>query len=341
MSAPIYLYTGPEFGLRNEAVLAVKDAMRKKYGAVEDYVFYSVETGIEGALEVLATDSLFTAATCVIYRGAEVIKKKADIEQISAWLNSVKSKSDSGSSVLILVSDEISVDSKLEKLVPKENRGIFWEMFENRKIPWIKDFFRKNGYSVTDSACEELLDLVENNTEALRNECSRFFACFEKGTEITEKEVDAIVAHNRTESPFTLFDAMADNTKGAPERLENSLEILQKLLLSKSAPVAIIAGLTFCFRRLCTWHTLMAGGLGDEASLKSNGFTSSIARKQYQRAAQVWTPGQAAAITALLASTDMELRSGGRSLSDTVLEMLVYSIIIKKGAKIQDYSESV
>ena len=35
MAAPVYLYAGPEFGERNQAVDSVKTALKKKFGAID------------------------------------------------------------------------------------------------------------------------------------------------------------------------------------------------------------------------------------------------------------------------------------------------------------------
>lgn len=335
MSAPLYLFSGPEIGERTEAVAAVKDSLKKKFGSLEVYTYYSVETDPQSALVQLYSESLFSAATCVVYNGAETIKKKEDIDKIASW-----AKGAGEASVLILVSDEISCDSKLEKIVPKENRKQFWEMFEDRKIPWLKNYFSKNGFSIDDDACEEILDLVENNTQALKSECSRFFVCFEPGARITVQNVDQLIEHNREESAFTLFDAMAQNSKLAQERLETALGILQKIRLSKdSSSVALLAGLAYCFRRLEAWQNLERAGRTDEFTLKTNGFASKKSRSQFSSAARVWTLGQTVAIKALIARVDMQIRSSGTGLEDTLLQTLIYSIVVKKGASLSVWEE--
>lgn len=335
MKMSLYLYSGPEFGERDDAVSAIKDSLQKKFSSCEFYSYYAVETPIADAMQKLYGASLFSEATCVIFHGAEQIKKKEDIQKIADW-----AKGAGESSVLILVSDEISCDAKLEKIVAKECRRQFWEMFDEQKIPWLKNYFSKNGYSIENDACEEILDLVENNTQALKNECSRFFVCFPPGAKITVENVDSLIEHGREESAFTLFDAMADGAKSPSERLEGALGILQKIRLSKdSSSVMIISGLSYCFRRLSAWYALKIAGKTDDFSLKTSGFASKKSRRQYSSAERVWNYGQSAAICALLSETDMQIRSGGAGLEDTLLQMLLYEIIMKRGARISAYSE--
>ena len=324
--------------MRDEAAEAVVKSLKKKFGEVEEHVYYLSETSIGQMLSVLDNGNLFASATCVICKNAELLKKKEDVQLVEEWCKSAD-ESGEASSALIFISDEISVDSKLDKLVPADNKKKFWEMFDNQKIPWLTDYFRKNGYTLTADAAQMILDMVDNNTLALKNECSRFFVCLEKGKTVTPEDIDSFLTHNREENAFTLFKQMIASYDSENKRLQESLDVLQGIRLSKdNSSVMIIAGLSSCFRKLVLWHHLQEesnGGYGpSEATLKSNGFASSLIQGQYRKAAKVWTKGQATAILAQLSSTDMEIRSGGTAMEDILLQKLIFEIVTKKGASI-------
>lgn len=329
MAGQIYLYTGPEFGERNEAVDAVKTGLKKKFGDIDEHLFYLQETPFGQIMTILQSGTLFSNGVCIVCKGAELLKKKDDLAMISDWLDSNPDES----SVLILVSDEVSVDSKLDKLVPAQNKKKFWEMFDNQKVPWLTKFFQKNGYRLNQDAAELILDMIENNTQALKAECSRFFIIFPKDHTVTVEDVEKILTHNREESAFTLFNQISQSGEPVQKRFENGISILQKIRLSKdSSSVMLIAALSSCFRKLVLWHKVTANGLPDSFTLKVNGFSSVPMQNQYKNAAKIWTIGQATAILAVLASTDMEIRSGGSLMEDILLEKMLYEIVIKKGA---------
>lgn len=329
MTPPVYLFTGPEFGERNDAIENLKNSISKKFGSVDNYLFYASETPVNEFMSVLQNESLFSEATFITVKNAETIKKKDEIEIILNWIKNVKSEN----AVLVLVSDEISVDSKIEKAVPSSNQKKFWEMYEDKKLPWLQNYFSKNGYTLTEDAGNLILSLIENNTQSLKAECSKFFICFPKGTKITEETVDKILTHTREENAFSLFDAMSNSQKTSQERFQNSLEILQKIRLSKeNSSVMIIAGLSSCFRKLSLWHKLRLERKNDDFNLKINGFSSAKIKKQYLSAAKNWTSGETSAILSILAETDMNIRSGGTLLENTLLEKALYEIIIKKGS---------
>lgn len=329
MTPPVYLFTGPEFGERNDAIENLKNSVSKKFGSVDNYLFYASETPVNEFMSVLQNESLFSETTFITVKNAETIKKKDEIEIILNWIKNVKSEN----AVLVLVSDEISVDSKIEKAVPSSNQKKFWEMYEDKKLPWLQNYFSKNGYTLTEDAGNLILSLIENNTQSLKAECSKFFICFPKGTKITEETVDKILTHTREENAFSLFDAMSNSQKTSQERFQNSLEILQKIRLSKeNSSVMIIAGLSSCFRKLSLWHKLRLEGKNDDFNLKINGFSSAKIKKQYLSASKNWTSGETSAILSILAETDMNIRSGGTLLENTLLEKALYEIIIKKGS---------
>ena len=315
---PIYLFTGPEFGLRDDAVNEIKKIQKKQIGEIDEQNFYLIETPFAQVMSVLQSGNLFASGLCVVCKNAELLKKKEDLALISQWLEIADF-----SSILILISDEISVDSKLDKLVPKENKKIFWEMFDNKKQEWLTNYICTNGYKIKPAAVQLILDLVENNTQALKSECYRLFLCFTKGHEFSEKDIEEVLSSNREENIFDLFDVMTDEKLSVSARLEKALVTLQKIRLSKeNSSVMLLAGLSSCFTKVVNWHKI-----GEKAVF------GATQQKIYRKASQVWTIGQATAILANIASADMEIRSGGSQMEDIVLQKIIYEIVMKKGSQ--------
>ena len=83
-----------------------------------------------------------------------------------------------------------------------------------------------------------------------------------------------------------------------------------------------------------SWISINDDGYVDEQILSQNGFSSKLQQKQYRSAAKLWTIGQTTAILAILAATDMEIRSNGSLMEDVLLQKMIYEIVIKKGATI-------
>ncbi len=337
---PLWLFLGPEIGNKNDEVQKIRSLIKKELGDVDEDVFYANETSVSEVLSLLKNGSLFSAGRLVILRGLELVKKKEDIALLSDWASALEKKDKSEqTSWLVLVSDEISVDKKIDNLVPKQNKKVFWEMFENQKTEWLKNWFSKEGFSIEADAIDTILELVENNTETLRSECSRFSLCFEKGHYITVDDVDTVLSHSREESPFTLFAALCDTQKNPSDRLSFSLTLLQHIRNSKeSSYVQFIAALTHCFRRLKAWHNLHDKSYPSDFDLKTSGFSSKKMQSQYAMAAKIWSAKETILCLSLLSKTDMAIRSTGHAIEEIALQELLYSLVVKKGRELQVYT---
>lgn len=329
MESAIYLFTGPEIGERTETVLNIKKEISKKYGEIDFYNLYADSTPISQVLSILETGNLFMSAVCVVLHNAHEIKKKEEIEAITKWAK----REQTFPAFLILTSDEISISKTIENIIPKNKKQIFWELFENKKHEWITSFFSKQNMKIKNEAIESILELVENNTDALKASCSHLSLFFDEGKVIEREDIESLLSHTKEETAFSLFTAITHLN------LQQSLTITQKLMQVKNtSPIQIIAGLIFCFRRLLDWHNAIIEAKGfDEFNMKKNGFTSKTAIAQYKRAEKSFSLNETKHILALLTQNDYEMRSIGATLQNVLLDKLIYCIIIKHGNEITKY----
>ena len=332
MAIPLWLFTGPELGERNEALATLRRTIEKKYGQLDNHLFYASDTSLSTILDTIRNGSLFAEARFAVVKNAEAIKKKEDIQALSQWAGQTANDG----AFLVLISDEIGIDKKIEALVPKDHKRIFWELFDNKKQDWIRRFFAQSNIRIASDAVTVLLELVENNTESLKTACAHISLFFESGAVLTAETVERLLAHNKEESAFTLFDALCKNN------FEYALNIRQKLTLSKeSSPVQLLAGLTYCFRRLRDWCVLTRNGVPDDFSLKKAGFTSKKAIEQYRQAGQRWNVQAVRHIIALLNKTDMQIRATGQELSTVLLDSCLYCIVKKQGQGVEFYNDTM
>ncbi len=319
MKTPAWLFVGPELGERKAAIQNIKDNLLKQHPDLESHRVYAYETPVPAILEVLQSGTLFSSARLVIVGNAELIKKKDDVELLHTWITTPHQSNDA---FLILESDETAVSKKIQNAIPSAQRSIFWELFENKKQNWVRAFFAKHTMSIQPDAIEGLLARVENNTDALKMTCSQIALFFDEGTTITPDDIEALLAHNREESPFSLFDALTH------QKNDTALAITQKLLLAKnSSAVQIIAGLSYCFRRLIDWHDAHRHARPSDVDLKGVGFSSARARAQYSRAARLWNKARSQSILATLNQCDMHLRSSSSHSQQLLLEQSILAII--------------
>jgi DNA polymerase-3 subunit delta len=312
-----YLFCGPEIGERQDAVSALRKGIAKSYGTLpEETSFYVGETPLSDLVSILRNGSLFSSARLFLIKNADQLKKKEEVDLLVSYLTAPQDDT-----TLICVSDEISVDKRLDAAFPRENKRIFWELFENRKTEWIAGFFRREGFQITDDGIETILELVENNTDALKRECGRLILFLEKGAPVTQEIVEKWLAHTREESAFTLFSRIAEGD------LERAIETLHTLLGSKESPQAILAGLNWCFHRLYDYLDLVQRGPVSELDLKKIGLVSKKAQRDYQQAAKRYTLSAVRHVIGLLADQDVRLRALGSAPETIIMDIFIYKII--------------
>ncbi|GHU39244.1 DNA polymerase III subunit delta [Spirochaetia bacterium] len=310
-----FLFLGPEIGEKQDAITEIRAALSKKHGApVEEHRFYAGEDAMPDILSVLLNGSLFSDARLIFIKTAEQIKKKDEIENLCSYLSAPLDDT-----TLIMVSDETSVDKRIEETCDKNNKRIFYEMFENRKGDWIRKFFAKNGFTIEDDAVDAVLEMIENNTDALRRECQAlvFFLDGKKDTRISAELVEKLLSHSRSESAFTLFSSITDGN------LTKSLDILRSLISGGESPVTVFSGLLWCFRRFRDYCRLAENGAPNEYDLRRIGITMKKSISDYKNASSLFGITNADKIIALCAEYDLRTRTCGTPLTPVLMDMFL------------------
>ncbi|MDR2634340.1 MAG: DNA polymerase III subunit delta [Treponema sp.] len=306
---------GPEIGEKQEAIKELRKTLASSGTAPEETSFYAGETPVPDMVAVLRTRSLFAEERLICIKNAEALKKKEDLDQLAAYLKAPQEHTS-----LILISETTSLPKALENPIPGGNKRIFWELFENRKQEWVASFFRRKGFPISEEAIEAILELVENNTDALRRECSRLMLFLGKEG-ISAEAVETWLSHTREESAFTLFSRIStgDFAKG--------LESLHTLLGAQESPVALLAGLAWCFRKLRDYLGLRASGQESDGEYKKIGLASAKVRRDYERASGRYDVLGVARCLSLIGEYDILVRSSGVGLERLVMDMFLYKIM--------------
>lgn len=308
------LFLGPELGKKQDAL----DALRQSFfrgKAPEETVFYAGETGAPEMTAALRNGSLFADSRLFLIKNAELIKKKDEVELLASYLAAPQDDT-----VLVLLSENTSLAKGLESGVSRENRQVFYELFENQKTQWVAGFFRREGFRIEAEAVETILELVENNTEALRRECSRLTLFFDRNRPIRAQDVEQWLSHTREESSFSLFSRVAAGD------FSRSLESLHALLAAKETPPGIFSGLVWCFKKLRDYLFLADSGSLNDFELRKIGLSAPKARDDYAKAAGRYDLAGAGACLALTAEYDILLRSSGAAFESILMDWYLYKI---------------
>jgi DNA polymerase-3 subunit delta len=264
----------------------------------------------------LQNHSLFADSRLVIVKNAEAIKKKDEIELLISCINSMEENTS-----LILLSDETKLTATLDNSVLKANRQVFYEMFEREKTEWLRQFFNREGYKIDSDGIDTILEMVENNTAALKRECSRLILFLPKDRTVTAEDIEKWLSHNREESAFTLFSRIASGD------ISKSLEALGVMLAAKESSMSILAGLAWCFRKLRDYLALIEKGeAGNFVELKKIGLSAPKVKDDYIAAARRYNADSVEAALALTAEYDILLRSPLVVMENILMDRYILSI---------------
>jgi len=315
-SLQTWLFLGPEIGEKQAAIEEIRKKLSRDAGSPpEETVYYAGDAPVPVMVANMRNGSLFADRRIFIIKCADGIKKKEDIDLLSSFIESPPEDT-----FLILISEETGVARGLEKNIHESNKRTFWELLDNRKQMWVENFFRQQGFQIGSEGIETILELVENNTAALKQECSRLTLFLDKNREISGADAEKWLSHTRQETVFTLFTRIAGGD------LSRSLESLNVLLAAKEAPPAIFAGLASCFRKLINYLALKEAGVTDEWEFKKIGVSAPGAKRDYAAAARRYNTAAAETCLALTAEYDLLLRSSGTFPEQILMDKFLYKI---------------
>ena len=323
MSKPrrIYLFLGPETGLKSEEIAGLKKPLTQR-GDVEEWHFFSFDSSIRELWTQVRTPSLFGSARFVVFDGAHDIKSKDDLEALKHMAEHLPQDT-----VVVLVTTETRVSDKIKKLIPSEHVRIFWEMFDNQKKGWLVSYCRRHGVQIESEAAELMLELVENDTADLRSEANKLVAMVGRDSRITTEHVESFIYHSKEENSFSLFRHLAAGD------LSGALSVLQALRLSGSGnPVAIVASLNWQFGRVAEMHALLAANYSRSDAFKRLNVRARAAQRDMGEAISRFGRRESDQIVMLLADYDRDFRSVPNVLHSGMLIDLMYKIVVHAGA---------
>ncbi|MDR0502095.1 MAG: DNA polymerase III subunit delta [Treponema sp.] len=321
-----YIFLGPELGKKQDAV----DNIKKKMPGAEEHVFYAGETNAAEIADTLQNNSLFSESRIIIIKNADQLKKdEADLiascikesaaSVLAASVPAVSGQDDN--TALILLSDEIKLPASLENAVPQKNRQVFYELFEREKNEWIRQFFAREGLKIDKDCIAAILEMVENNTEALKRECSRLVSFLPREQPVKPEDIEKWLSHTREESVFTLFSRIAAGD------LSRALEAAAAMLAAKEKAPGILAGLAWCFRKLGDYIALLEKGEPSFIDLKKLGLSVPKVKDDYAAAAGRYNADDVEYCLALTAEYDILLRSPAAAMENILMDRYLVALM--------------
>lgn len=337
-----YLLLGPEKGLKEEFIRKIQSGL----GQCEVSKFYPYDNYEEELYAQLKNDDLFAQRKLVFLDEVDAISTAAKAKPLVEYI-----QNPSDSVTFIMTSDSLFVNSSLMdavKALGKNSRGksvylqTFYELGDEQKKQWLRNYFRQNGFDIEDEAVILILERVENNTLEFGIRCSSMVGFFRKvdGKKIiTYDDADKFLPHTKEEDYFSLFSYLA---KG---KLSSALECLHALFRAMDASGFGItaSSLATYFRRALSISININAGLGaelryggDDRAFTTKYFSTDRSvlapnmKKVYAECCKNYSQADIERILATLAEYDIRVKEAG-AMQEIMLEKCVIDIINRKG----------
>ncbi len=239
---PLFLYLGPEEFRKRDMM---SDLLKKKGIALKELQSYhAFSVNLDELQNLLLSPPLFGDAAPVLLTDIDLLSTKA--QKHLAELCELCRKSENESLLFFLFSKEYKISAALDKVFPKNEQKVFWELSESEKKNHILTFCRINGKEIEPLAIDILFERISSDVVMLEQTLATVFLYLGQSVaQISEDLLNQIFAQSREATVYDLFHYMVERDLG------RSLQIVDGLLLQgASKAVSLITQLLYQWDKL-------------------------------------------------------------------------------------------
>jgi len=318
-----YLLLGPEIGKKQDFI----DKLKKEQPDAEYYKFYPFDNQMDSLFETLGNESLFSPSRFIVLDEIDQISKQGDIAQLVSYI-----KSPDKNATLILCSKEVFLKKQntIQRCFTKDKDLLFFfEMYESDKNKWLKDFFKKENFSISDRACEIIKEQIENNIQEFRNVCTQmavFYHSEEKEhPQITEEDVEDFLTHTRAENEDTLFKYLIKKD------LEASIDCLHSIIRQTDVNRISIFKIWLNFRNLLSFKISETNGTNGKVFSTDKGYLKAKDKFIFNSFGKNYSQKNTEDIMELISDFDFKLKGIPANVQPVLWEQFIYTVIIHNG----------
>lgn len=301
---PVYIFTGSEDFLMQEAVESVRRLLATKTGSASDYSRVD-GTGctLGEVLDMVDTVSLFGDSRSVAVADAPYFAKGAGIKEELDKLLAYQSRQDHTSCLVFCAKDFVKT-TKAAKQLTASGAVFFFEPLKGAALSdWLKKRLATTGKTASSHTLNLLVQQVGRDLRRLANELDKLVTYLGDKPELDESSVLLATSRSIQGDIFALTDAVVY------ARAQRALFLLKDLLGSGEPPLRILAMLVRQFRLLGQAHELLHNGCGSDELSTRLGIHPYAAEKL---AAQAYKANDALLCRAveLLLQADLDIKQG-------------------------------
>jgi DNA polymerase-3 subunit delta len=317
---PAYLLGGSDRPKVDRAVARLRS--RFEPDAVE--LVDGSEASGEDAVAACNALGLFGAGTRLVLVDGIAAWKAADVKAVADYL-----KAPAPGTTLALVAAEVKKDAPIAKAVSAAGDLLIWDVQTKAIHRWIAEQFTLHGARAEPEACRRLADLVGDDLYELSGEVEKL-ATWAAGDDVTESDVDVLVAPRAESPPWSLTD-----TWGTRD-VAGVLRATERMLDRTGDPVSrtiprLVGSLTNHVRRARAAHRLESQGVSAADAATRLGIKPYPAQKLYGQVRN-YSAAELDAALVRLAQLDHALKGGSRLANELELERALVEITRPRAA---------
>jgi DNA polymerase III subunit delta len=312
---PAYLIAGSD----RPKVDRTLGRLRSRFDADATELLDAAQTSGDDAVASCNVMGLFGAGERLVVVDGVEAWKAADVKAVTAYL-----KAPAPGTTLALVAGELKKEAPIAKAVAAAGDLLIWDVTTKAIPRWLADQFKLHGTKVEPDACRLLAELIGDDLYELSGEVEKL-ATWAGDAEVTEADVEALVAPRAGSPPWTLTDAWGTRDVGAV------LGAAERMLdrtgdpISKTIP-RLVGSLTNHVRRARTARRLEEEGMSAQEAAPLLGLRHAFPAQKLFSQVRNFSGAELDAALIRLAELDHALKGGSRLANELELELALVEI---------------
>ncbi|MCG2678235.1 DNA polymerase III subunit delta [bacterium] len=257
--SPVYLFSGEEEYLKEDALRRIKGALIKPEFLQFNYDLLSGKeiSGTE-LLNKLLTLPVGESKRLIVIRDAQKLNSSVK-EKIIEYL-----ESPSQTSCLILWAPKVDLRKKFYATIEKQGESVTFYLLRDKELSlWVRNYLSRRKKKISTDALGLLIERVGNNLGEMAGELEKLLICIGKRNEINLEDVENLVGAVKTYTIFALTDAIGK--RGEKE----ALSILSRMMDEGTLATEILYMIVRQFRFLLRTKNLLEKKLPEDRIIQT------------------------------------------------------------------------
>lgn len=313
---PLYLFTGEEMYLIEEAIRSIKNqSLTAEEQETNFHIFYADDSNWDDLFPLAQTFPFVGKNRLIVLKRLDKLKKES--KEIKQLANFVQKKRPA--LYIILTGEKIDQRTKLGKVLNEKAMAVqFYKLFENQVPSWILQRVKNSGRTISLPLAQIMAQILGNDLTRIDNELTKIYLYMDQDKEITRDHLAIVSDGTRIFSVFDLVKNLGE------KRAEQSLKILTTLMDEGANTLVLLTMIVRQFRHLCLAKSLMEQGKGAAELAKSIHLPMMFTR-QIIKQAKMFSYDRLQMLYAGFLKTDLQLKSSS-CRPRLILENLVVEI---------------